>query len=213
METAVPAVLLVAKPRTLTHVESAAIPLAGLSAWQGLFDRGGLIEGQRVLIHGAAGGVGGFAVQLAHLRGAHVIATTSAANVERARTLGANEVIDHTRTRFEDAVARVDLVFDTAGGDRLRRSFAVVRTGGRIVSVAEEPPAEYGRERGIGATYFVVTPNREQLAELARLVDRGDIKPTIDRVFPLASAREAFERSLGPARFGKIVIDVAGIHE
>jgi NADPH:quinone reductase-like Zn-dependent oxidoreductase len=95
----------------------------------------------------------------------------------------------------------------------LRRSFAVVRTSGRIVSVAEEPPAERGRERGIGATYFVVAPNREQLAELARLVDRGDIKPTIDRVFPLASARKAFERSLGPARFGKIVIDVVGIHE
>ncbi len=206
--TVVPAAILAPKPRTLNHVESAAIPLAGLSAWQGLFDHGGLAEGQRVLIHGAAGGVGGFAVQLARLRGAHVIGTASTANVERARAFGADEVIDHTQARFEDAIAPVDVVFDTSGGDRLRRSFAIVRPGGRIVSVAEEPPAEQRQERGISATYFVVEPNREQLIELARLVDRGDLKPMIDRVFPFAAARAAFERSLSPARSGKIVIDV-----
>jgi NADPH:quinone reductase-like Zn-dependent oxidoreductase len=207
--TVVPAAVLAAKPRTRNHVESAAIPLAGLSAWQGLFEHGGLKQGQRVLIHGAAGGVGSFAVQLARLRGAYVIGTASTANVERVRTLGAEEVIDHTQTRFEDAVGSVDVVFDTVGGDRLRRSFAVVRAGGRIVSVAEEPLAEYGRERGIGAAYFVVEPNRGQLVEMARLVDCGDLQPIIDRVFPFAAAREAFECSLGPVRFGKIVIRLA----
>ena len=207
--TVVQAAVLAAKPRTRNHIESAAIPLAGLSAWQGLFEHGGLTQGQRVLIHGAAGGVGSFAVQLARLRGAYVIGTASTANVERVRTLGAEQVIDHTQTRFEDASGPVDVVFDTVGGDRLRRSFAIVRAGGRIVSVAEEPPAAHGQERAIRATYFVVAPNRGQLVELARLVDGGDLRPIIDRVFPFAAAREAFKYSLRPVRSGKIVIRVA----
>lgn len=211
--TVVPAAVLAVKPGTRNHVESAAIPLAGLSAWQGLFEHGGLTQGQRVLIHGAAGGVGSFAVQLARLRGAYVIGTASTANVDRVRILGAEEVIDHTQTRFEDAVGPVDVVFDTVGGDRLRRSFAVVRAGGRIVSVAEEPPVERAQERGISAVYFVVKPNREQLAELASLADRGQLRSTIDRVFPLAAVREAFERSLGRHRSGKIVLRVASDQE
>ncbi|MGH3034542.1 MAG: NADP-dependent oxidoreductase [Gaiellaceae bacterium] len=206
--TIVPKELLALKPRTLDHVASAAVPLAGLSAWQGLFDHGKLARGQRVLIHGAAGGVGSFAVQLAHERGAHVIGTASSGNVETARELGADEVIDHTKTRFEDVVDPVDVVFDTAGGDRLKRSPAVVRPGGRLVSIAEEPPSESSEARGIRALYFVVEPNREQLVELARLVDRGDVRATIDEVFPLADARRAFERSLGGNRRGKIVLRV-----
>ena len=203
----VPAEVLAPKPRTLTHVESAAIPLAALSAWQGLFDHGHLEEGQRVLIHGAAGGVGHFALQLARRRGAHVIGTASGANVEHARRLGAHEVIDHASTRFEDAVADVDLVFDTAGGDRLERSPAVLRPGGRLVSVAAEPPREAAAERGISAVYFVVEPNREQLVEIARLADGGDLRPAIDEVFPLAEARAAFQRSMS-ARRGKVVLRV-----
>jgi NADPH:quinone reductase-like Zn-dependent oxidoreductase len=198
--------VLAPKPRTIGHVESAAIPLSALSAWQGLFDHGGLAEGQRVLIHGAAGGVGHFAVQLARARGAHVIATASAQNVETARGLGADQVVDHTAARFEDAVEPVDLVFDTAGGERLERSPAVVRPGGRLVSVAEEPP----QAPEIASVYFVVEPNREQLIEIAALVDRGELRPSIDEVFPLADARRAFERSLGESRRGKIVLRVAG---
>lgn len=195
---AVPSEYLAPRPRALGDVESAAIPLAALSAWQGLFDRGGLQEGERVLIHGATGGVGQFATQLAHGRGAHVIATTSA--VEDARALGADEAIDHTRTRFEDAVEPVDLVFDTAGGDRLLRSPAVLKPGGRLVSVAEESP---------DATYFVVEPSREQLVELARLADAGELRPLVDGVFALADARAAFERSLGSGKRGKVVLRVA----
>jgi NADPH:quinone reductase-like Zn-dependent oxidoreductase len=194
------------KPRTLGHVESAAIPLAGLSAWQGLFVHGELREGQRLLVHGAAGGVGHLAVQLGRARGAYVIGTASAENAEAVHGLGADEVIDYAAVRFEDAVGEVDLVFDTAGGDRLERSPAVLRTGGRLVSVAAEPP----RSPGVVSVYFVVEPNRGQLAELAALADRGALRPAIDAVFPLADARAAFERSLAGHGPGKIVLRIGG---
>jgi NADPH:quinone reductase-like Zn-dependent oxidoreductase len=202
--TTIQAEFLAPKPENLGHVESAALPLAGLSAWQGLFIHGELTEGQRVLVHGAAGGVGHLAVQLARVRGAYVIGTASAANVDTVRELGADEVIDHSSVRFEDAVEDVDLVFDAAGGEKLERSPAVLRPGGRLVSVAAEPP----RRRGIKSIYFVVEPNREQLVELARLADQGHLRPAIDEVFPLVDARKAFERSLDDQRRGKIVLRV-----
>jgi NADPH:quinone reductase-like Zn-dependent oxidoreductase len=192
--------LLAAKPRSVGHVESAALPLAGLSAWQGLYDHGRLLTGERVLIHGAAGGVGSFAVQLARTRGAEVIATASTGGIEIARALGAGQVVDNTTTRFEEAVAPVDLVFDTAGGELLQRSVAILREGGRLVSIAEEPSD--------GGTYFVVEPSREQLVELARLVDGGELRPLVDSVFPLAEARAAFERSMAPGKRGKVVLRV-----
>jgi NADPH:quinone reductase-like Zn-dependent oxidoreductase len=198
------------KPETLGHVESAAVPLAALSAWQGLFDHGKLESGQRVLVHGAAGGVGHFAVQLARGHGAHVIGTASGSGVEAVRELGAEQVVDHTTARFEDEVEPVDLVLDTAGGERLERSPAVVRPGGRLVSVASEPAADAASAHGIEAIYFVVGPNREQLSEIARLADRGVLRPTIDRVYPLSEARAAFERSLGVHGSGKIVLRTAG---
>jgi NADPH:quinone reductase-like Zn-dependent oxidoreductase len=203
----VPQALLAPKPHTLGYLESAAIPLAGLSAWQGLVEHGKLAHGERVLIHGAAGGVGGFAVQLARARGAHVIATTSTPNVQIARELGANQGIDHTTTRFEDEVDPVDLVFDTTGGEKLDRSPRIVRAGGRLVSIAAEPP-QSSTERSVDAVYFVVEPNREQLVELARLADNGELRPTIDQVFPLADARRAFERTISKHRRGKIVLRV-----
>jgi NADPH:quinone reductase-like Zn-dependent oxidoreductase len=198
--TALPAELLVARPRALGHAESAAIPLPALTAWQGLFDHGGLGPDERVLIHGAAGGVGAFAVQLARARGAHVIGTASAANLGSVRELGAHEAVD-AGTPIEDAVEAVDVVFDTAGGERLRRSPAVLGAGGRLVSVAEEPPD--------GSVYFVVEPNRDQLTSLARLLDRGELRPPSVEVFPLTSARAAFARSLEPGRRGKVVLAVA----
>jgi NADPH:quinone reductase-like Zn-dependent oxidoreductase len=203
----VPARVLASKPRTLRHVEASAIPLAGLSAWQALFDQGELTAGQRVLIH-SVGGVGGFAVQLAHRHGAEVIATVSTRNVELARALGADQVVDHNTTRFEDAVNSVDLVFDTAGGDGLERSFAVVRRGGRIVSVATEPSQETAQASGVTAIYFIVELNRDQLTHLAELADSGDLRPTIDKVFALEDARAAFERSLSGQARGKIVFSV-----
>jgi NADPH:quinone reductase-like Zn-dependent oxidoreductase len=197
----VPCELLAPKPRTLSHVEAAAVPLPALSAWQGLFDHGALARGERVLIHGAAGGVGQFATQLARRRGAHVIATTSSRDIERALALGADEVIDHVARRFEDAIAPVDLVFDTVGGERLDRSPAVLRPGGRLVSVAREHPH---------ATFFVVEPNREQLVGLAQVAEGGDLRPTIDTVLGLEDARSAFERTLSGEARGKVVMQVVG---
>ncbi len=196
----VPAALLAPKPQSLSHVESAAVPLAALSAWQALFDHGRLTTGQRVLVHGAAGGVGSFAVQLARHRGAHVIGTASSSGVETVRELGADEVVDNTTARFEEAVEPVDLVFDTAGGEVLERSPAVLREGGRLVSVAEEPAAD--------GVYFIVEPNRGQLVEIGRLADQGELRPLVDSVFPLAEARAAFERSMQPGKRGKVVLRV-----
>jgi NADPH:quinone reductase-like Zn-dependent oxidoreductase len=207
--TLVPAALLAPKPRTLDHVASATVPLAGLSAWQGLFDHGELAAGQRVLIHGAAGGVGSLAVQLARWRGAHVVATTSAGNAHTARALGADEVVEPPWTRLRDAAGQVDVVFDTAGGERLAASPALLRPGGRLVSVAQEPPREAADGQPVTARYFVVEPNREQLVQLARLIDGGELRPLVGEVFALADAREAFKRSLGGHRPGKLVLRVA----
>lgn len=205
---AVPARVLAPKPSTLDHVESAAVPLAALSAWQGLFDHGRLEEGERVLIHGAAGGVGHFATQLARWRGAYVLGTASRKSLDAARAFGAHEVLDGTHGRFEEEVGPVDLVFDTVGGELLARSPAAVRRGGRLVSVAEEPPqTPTGAE--LDARYFVVEPSREELVEIARLVDEGVLRPAIDSVFPLSEARAAFERSMAHGKRGKVVLRVA----
>jgi NADPH:quinone reductase-like Zn-dependent oxidoreductase len=198
--TAVRAELLVPRPRALGHAESAAIPLPALTAWQGLFDHGRLGADERVLIHGAAGNVGGFAVQLARAAGAHVIGTASAANLDFVLEVGAHDVVDAAEG-FEDAVEPVDVVFDTVGGERLRRSRAVLRPGGRLVSVAEEPSD--------GGVYFIVEPNRDQLRSLARLVDGGDLRAPPVEVFSLTSAPEAFARSLEPGRRSKVVLAVA----
>jgi NADPH:quinone reductase-like Zn-dependent oxidoreductase len=199
----VAAELLAPKPSSIEHVEAAAIPLAALSAWQGLFDHGRLGAGERVLIQGAAGGVGQFATQLARWRGAYVIGTTSG-DADAVLALGANEAVG----RAAGGVEPVDLVFDTVGGEALARSADVVREGGRIVSVAEEPPPELS-ERGV-ATYFVVEANRDQLTELGRLVDEGALKPLVDSVFQLEDTALAFERVMQPGKRGKVVLRVTG---
>jgi NADPH:quinone reductase-like Zn-dependent oxidoreductase len=204
---AVRAAILSPKPTTLGHEESAAVPLSALSAWQGLFDHGGLEEGQRVLIQGAAGGVGHLATQLARRRGAFVIGTASASSMDLARGFGAHEVLDPRAVRFEDSLEPVDLVFDTVGGELLARSLAVIRPGGRLVSVAEEPP-EVKPEHRIQTTYFVVEPNSEQLVQIAAMIDAGELRPAIDSVFPLSDARAAFERSLASGKRGKVILRV-----
>jgi NADPH:quinone reductase-like Zn-dependent oxidoreductase len=196
---ALPVELLVTSPGRLRDAESAATPLPALTAWQGLFDHGRLAAGQRVMIHGAAGAVGGLAVQLARARDAYVIGTASAANLDLVRQLGAHEVVD-AATHHEDVGEQVDLVFDTAGGEPLRRAHAVLRAGGQLVSVAEEPPN--------GGRYFIVEPNREQLNSIARLAQAGELRPPSVDVFPLSSAREAFARSLERGRPGKVVLDI-----
>jgi NADPH:quinone reductase-like Zn-dependent oxidoreductase len=198
---ALPAATLAPKPATVSHVESAAVPLPALSAWQGLFAHGNLEAGERVLIHGAVGGVGQFATQLACWRGAHVIATASPGAFDAARGLGAHEVVDGRRT-LDKGVGPVDLVFDTVGGELLERATALLGSRGRLVSVAEEPPGE--------GTYFVVEPAREQLIEIACLVDSGQLRVAIDSTFALSEAAAAFARSLASGKHGKVVIRVAG---
>ena len=147
---------LVPKPATLTHAQAAAVPLSALTAWQALFEQGDLERGQRVLIHGGAGGVGSFAVQFARWRGAHVTATSSARDTDLVRELGADEVIDYRTQRFEDAVADQDLVFDTVGGETWERSWEVLRPGGRLVSIAVPRPPEREGDDGRRAIWFVV---------------------------------------------------------
>jgi len=197
------------KPATLTHVQAAAIPLSALTAWQALFDHGDLASAQRVLVHGGAGGVGTFAVQLARWRGARVVATSSARDADIVRELGAEVVIDYRATRFEDTVADLDLVIDTVGGNTWERSWNVIRPGGRLVSIAVPRPPDRETPDGRRAIWFVVKPDRKQLIEIAGLVDQGRIRPIVSEVLPLARGREAYGTT-GRRGPGKVVLSVPG---
>lgn len=204
---------LVPKPAALTHPQAAAIPLSALTAWQALFDHGELERGQRVLIHGGAGGVGSFAVQLARWRGARVTATGSARDTELVQGLGADEVIDYRTQRFEDSVADQDLVFDTVGGETWERSWDVLRPGGRLVSIAVPRPPERDADDGRRAIWFVVKIDPQQLREIGGLIDAGLVRPIVSAVLPLEHGHEAY----GPGRQhggpGKVVLLAAGSPE
>jgi NADPH:quinone reductase-like Zn-dependent oxidoreductase len=201
---------LAAKPKTLDHVHAAAVPLAALTAWQALFSHAMLTRGQRVLIHGGAGGVGSFAVQMANWAGATVIATAAANNHDFLRQLGAHEVIDYAKVCFEDKVSDVNVVFDTIGGDTLERSYGVLRQGGTLVSIVEPPSAENAKAQGIKGEFFIVEPNRTQLEEIGRLIDTGCLYAFVDTVLPLEQAPQAFEQGLKGHSRGKIVLRIAG---
>lgn len=200
------------KPASIDHARAAAVPLAGLTAWQALFDHGGLTRGQTVLIHGAAGGVGTFAVQLAHAAGARVVATGHAPARELVTSLGADEFVDVARTRFEDAAGQggVDLVLDLVGGDVLDRSWSALARGGVLVSVVAVPSAEAAARHGVRAMFFVVEPNRAELGELARRIDAGALRVVVGAVLPLASGRAAFDAKRAGGVSGKSVLDVGG---
>jgi NADPH:quinone reductase-like Zn-dependent oxidoreductase len=205
---AVRAANLALKPRSLDHVHSAAVTLSGLTAWQALFTHAGLERGQKVLIQGGAGGVGVFAVQLAHLKGSHVITTSSVANLEFLRGLGADETIDYAKTRFEDVLRDVDVVLDAVGGDTVQRSWSVLRPGGVMVSVVKPIPENEARGHGARGVFFIVEPDRDQLEEMAKLIDAGSLKSIVAGVFPLARARDAFETAASGHTRGKIVLQV-----
>src|SRR5262245_8931630 len=194
------------KPQSLFHVESAVIPLAALTAWQGLFQTAKLERGQRVLVHGAAGGVGSFAVQLAHWRGARVIAPISSGNFEFVRLLGADELIDYRTTRFEEVIKQVDVVFDTVGGETLERSWPVLKPGGRLVTVATERNG--AAEPRVRDAFMRVQPDGRQLAEIGRMIDQGEIKANVGPIFPLTAAKLAYARARHGLRRGKIVLRV-----
>ena len=197
------------KPRSIDHVHAAAIPLAALTAWQAIFDAAGLSAGQKILIHAAAGGVGGFAVQLAKWKGAHVIGTASARNQAFLRELGVDEPIDYEKAKFEDVVRDVDVVFDTIGGDTQQRSWKVLKKGGILVSIISQPSEKEAAKHGVRLGYVFVQPNAAELAEIAKLVDSGKVKPVVETVLPLSEARRAQELSETGHTRGKIVLKVA----
>lgn len=199
-------------PRKATFAEAASIPLAALTAWQSLFDAAQLKAGQTVLIHAGAGGVGGFAVQLAKNAGAYVIATASAKNHVYVRDLGADEVIDYTQIDFREIMnaghpGGVDVVFDTVGGDVQKRSADVIKPGGVLVSILAYEDEEAIKARGILTRYVFVAPNRDQLRELAVLFDAGRFKTHLAAVFPLDQAAEAHRRIETGHTVGKLVLD------
>ncbi len=191
------------KPRSVDHALAASTPISALTAWQGLIERAHLAPGERVLIHGAAGAVGLFAVQIAQLRGARVTATASAHNLGFVRELGADEAIDYRAQRFEAVVHDVDVVFDTVGGDTLTRSWGVLRPGGRMITIAAS--AEQTAEQRVRDAFFIVEPNRAQLARVATMIDAGELRTIAGAVFPLAEARNAYRHK--PQR-GKVVLGV-----
>jgi NADPH:quinone reductase-like Zn-dependent oxidoreductase len=207
---AVRAADLALRPTSLDHAHAAAMPLSALTAWQALCIRGWLSARQRVLIHGGAGGVGTFAVQIAHMLGAHVLATAASRDTGFVQQLGADIVIDYTTTRFEDVSGEVDLVLDTVGGETLRRSWTVVKPGGVVISTVKKPSPAHAAQRGARGMFFVVEPNRGQLIDLAGLADAGRLRPVIASVFPLARARDAYTVGLAGHVRGKIVVAVAG---
>ncbi len=200
---------LITMPAGLSFDEAAAVPLAGMTAWQGLFQHGNLVAGQRVLIHGGGGGVGHFAIQFAKAKGAWVATTVSSADIGLAKELGADEVIDYTTDRFEDVIEPVDVVLDLIGGETRDRSFDVLKEGGVMVSTLGEPDNQEAKRRQIRVAGFMVTPNARQLTEIADLIDRGEVKVVLHKVFPLEEAAAA-QRALETEHVqGKIVLRVA----
>lgn len=196
------------KPKSIDHLNAAAVPLAALTAWQALFDAAKLSAGQTVLVHGAAGGVGSFAVQFAKLKGACVIGTASKKNHEFLRSLGADETIDYHTTKFEDVVHDVDAVLDTITGETADRSYQVIKKGGVYVSILMPPSQEKAAAHGIRAAHTFVQANPEQLAEIAKLIDSGKLKIIIEKVFPLSEARAAQELNATGHTRGKIVLTI-----
>jgi NADPH:quinone reductase-like Zn-dependent oxidoreductase len=195
-------------PSSLDFIQAAAVPLSGLTAWQALFDYAKISQGDKVLIHGAGGGVGSFAVQLAKWKGSHVIATCSSVNVDLARELGASEVIDYTKTRFDDEVQEVDTVLDTVGGDTLDRSWKVLRRGGTLVTIVGDAPEDKAGALGVRGISMLVEPNQTQLVEISRLIDSGKVRPIINEVFPLGRAKEAYQKGLAGHARGKLVLKI-----
>ena len=196
------------KPKRLSHIQAAALPLVGVSAWQALVEHIGLSKGQKILIHGGAGGIGSIAIQLAKNLGAHVATTTSSDDKQFVQDLGANEVIDYKTQTFEDLVHDYDAVFDTVGGETYTRSFRVLRKGGIIVSMLEQQNLELMEQFGVKAVSQFTQVNRERLFKLAEWVDQNKVNVHIDKTFSLDEVGKALDylRDIHPR--GKIVLAI-----
>ncbi|HKP94149.1 MAG TPA: NADP-dependent oxidoreductase [Fibrobacteria bacterium] len=199
----IPESILAPKPRSVDHLKAAALPLAGLTAWHALLEFGGVKPGRKVLIHGAAGGVGSFAVQIAKALGATVIGTAQTRNLSLLKELGADQAIDYTAGPFEKEASEVDLVIDTVGGETERRSWGVLKKGGVLASTVSQAAAPYP---GVTGKYVANRPNAEGLRELAKLVDAGKLRPIVETVLPLSETRKGHELSQTGHVRGKIVL-------
>ena len=198
-----------AKPASLSFTEAAAVPMGALTAWQALVDTAQLRAGQTILIHGGSGGVGSFAVQIAKARGARVIATASTANQDLLKQLGADVAVDYTKTRFEEIAKDTDAVLDPVGKETLARSYDVVKKGGIVMSLVARPEPVELEKRGIRGAAISVHPDAEDLAEIARLIDAGKIKPIVTEVLPLSQAVAAQRQAATHHTRGKIVLRIA----
>ena len=192
----------------LTHQQSAGVPLAGLTAWQALYDNGELAAGQRVLIHAGSGGVGTLAIQFAKSTGAWVATTASAANRDLVTGLGADQFVDYSEERFEEVVDPCDVVFDMMGGDTLERSFEVVKPGGHVVSIKGDAPDGLAEEKGVTFGQFFMTPSGSQLAQIVELIEAGAVRPIVDREFPLDDVVAAYAHARSGDANGKVVVTV-----
>ena len=199
------------KPARLDHIDAASVPVIAVTAWQALYREADLKAGQRVLIHGAAGNVGAYAVQLAHATCAHVIATASAGDVEYVRSLGADVVVDYRAERFEDTATNVDVVVDLVGGETQSRSFQVLKKGGVLASAVSQPDAALAASHGVKANFFLVAVNSADLTRVAELIETGCLQTNVGTILPLAGARSAHEMLDGTRARprGKIVLKVA----
>lgn len=222
------------KPKNLTHIEAASIPLVGLTSWQALLEIGRLQKGQKVLIHAGSGGVGTIAIQIAKYAGAYVATTVSERNIALVKTLGADQAIDYKKEKFEDILKDYDVVFDTLGGETQLKSFKILKSGGTLVTIAGMPTAEVAREWGLNiflrwflgfmnrkATstarernvtfkYLFMRPDGKQLAEIGELIEKEVLRPEIDRVFPLSLVKDALDYVESGRTVGKVVV---AIHE
>lgn len=196
------------KPKSVDHLNAAAVPLAGLTAWQGLFKFGKLDKGQRVLIHAASGGVGSFAVQFAKWKGAYVIGTASADNLSFVKQLGADEAIDYEGEPFEEQINDIDLVFDLIGKDTQQRSLQVIKSGGRLITTVMPEFKAEAKEKGIHLEGFTAQSYPADLEQIGKLIDDGIVQPVVSAVFNLDDARKAEELSAKKHTRGKIVIKV-----
>ncbi len=197
------------KPKSLTFVEAAAVPVVAETAWQALIDTAKLGAGETVLIHGGSGGVGTFAIQIAKARGAKVIATASTRNQDLLKQLGADVAIDYTKTKFEDVAKDVDVVLDSVGKDTLARSYGVVKKGGFIVTLVAEPDKAELDKHGIHGASLGVEPNSDELAQIGKLIDDKKIKVIVSQVLPLTDASKAQAQADTHHTRGKIVLKIA----
>ena len=194
------------KPKAVDHIHAAAVPLAGQTAWQGLFRYGDLKAGQRVLIHGGSGGVGHFAIQFAKTKGAHVTTTVSTANLEFARRLGADVVIDYKKQRFEQEARDLDMVFDLIDGETRERSWGIIKKGGILVTTLSEPSQQLAEKHGIRAARYTVQADGDELGEIAGLIELAKVKPEVTGTFLLDQAVDALRAVEDGHSKGKTVL-------